>query len=184
MSGSQTGEQSSLIEMDMLFEESLCLAVGRNHPYFGREDGMSASEFGKQTLALLNQDFAIRRDIDRYCHDNGIEPHIAIETNSLNVIIEMIQIGRLVTIIPCSIAHSQCGLHAIRLHSEIRRKAVTLIYRTGTYKSPALLAFSSMAYDWSVQRASEKHDQWRRSCPLAACGSTLDGNQINHGEKL
>ena len=163
-----SAEQSNLIEMDMLFEESLCLAVGNKHPSAGQKKMINAQEFGGENLALLNGDFAIRRDIDRYCHEHGIDPHIAIETNSLNVIIEMVQIGKLATIIPCSIVRSQCGLHAIKLNPEIRRKAVTLIYRAGTYKSPALRAFSSLAYEWSVRRLGEAPMRKQNPCPLSA----------------
>ena len=159
--------RSSLIEMEVLFKESLCLAVGNAHPRAGSKERMSTGEFGRQYLALLNTDFALRRHIDQYCQDRNINPHIAVETNSLNVIINMVQIGPLATIVPTSIVRTQCGLYAIRLAPELPHKSVTLVYRKGVYKSPALQAFSALAAEWSLNRLDEIPMRRREPCPMA-----------------
>ncbi len=54
-------------ETRMLFEETLCLAVGNAHPRAGQKERVSAKEFEKESLVLLNSDFALRRIIDQYC---------------------------------------------------------------------------------------------------------------------
>ncbi len=146
-----TEARSIDVETDMLFKEDLCLAVGNHHPKAGQLQ-LTAEEFGRESLVLLNPNFALRSNIDRYCHEHGIEPHIAIETNSLSVIIEMIRAGELATVLPYSIATMDRGLHSITLSPSLPQKAITLICRKGGYKSPACLAFSDMAADWSLRR--------------------------------
>ena len=159
--------QSSDIQMDLLFEETLCVAVGNAHPLAGKQARMSVQEFGKESLALLNTDFALRHHIDRYCLEHHVTPNVAIDSNSLNVIIEMIQFGPLATVIPKSIVRTQCGLYSINLSPEMPHKAITLFYRNSGYKSPAVKAFSKLASDWSVRRLTETPIRKRRPCPLA-----------------
>ncbi len=157
----------SEIGIDMLFEEKLCLAVGNAHPRAGQRGPMSAREFGQESLALLNTDFALRRHIDRYCDEQRIAPSVMVESNSLSVILEMIQVGGLATVLPNSIVRTQCGIYSINLSPEMPRKVITLIYRKDGYKSPASQAFSELALDWSERRLQEIPFRKRKPCPLS-----------------
>jgi len=162
-----TESHSNEIETHMLFEEKLCVAVGNAHPLSGPKQKMNAQEFGQESLALLNPDFALRHHVDRYCVENGIAPRVAINTNSLSVIIELIQFGSLATVIPESIVRTQCGLYSIALTPELPRKVVTLISRKGGYKNPACIAFAELATDWSARRLKETPIRKLRPCPLS-----------------
>jgi LysR family cyn operon transcriptional activator len=171
--------RSSEIESNLLFEEALCVAVGNAHPRAGQTEAMSAREFGQESLALLNTDFALRRHIDQYCHKHGVEPRIGIETNSLSVIIEMIQSGPLATVLPNSIVRTQCGLYGIGLAPKMPEKAITLIRKKGQYKSPACMAFAEIAMDWVTRRTEETPMRWRIPCPLS---EVLYQNKLREAE--
>lgn len=158
---------SSELVAHRLFEETLCLAVGAEHPYADRRKQMDAQEVAKESLALLNTNFALRHHIDQYCLEQNITPRIAVDTNSLNVIIELIQVGRLATILPESIVKSQCGLYSIRLTPELPLKAITVISRQGGYQSPAYVAFMQLATEWSRNRLPETPMQRLKVCPLS-----------------
>jgi LysR family cyn operon transcriptional activator len=155
------------IETHMLFEEKLCIAVGNAHPRAGQQARMNLGELGQESLALLNTDFALRHIVDLYCLEHGITPRISVNTNSLSVIIEMIQAGKLATVLPTSIVRTQCGLYSIPLFPELPNKAITLIRRKGGYKSPACLAFSELASEWSVRRLQETPIRRLQPCPLS-----------------
>ena len=155
------------IETRMLFEETLCLAVGNAHPRAGQKERMSATEFEKESLVLLNSNFALRRIVDQYSRDNNISPRIAIETDSLSVIIELIQAGPLATVLPKSIIRTQCGLYSIVLAPVLPNKAITLISRKGGYQSPACQTFIGLATEWSKRRFDETPLRKRKPCPLA-----------------
>ena len=145
------------IEVDMLFEEVLQVAVGGEHPYAeGQKRYLNVQEFGQESLALLNTNFALRHHIDQYCLEQAIMPHIAVETNSLSVIIEMIRLGALATVLPRSIIQTRHQLYPVELTPELPRKAITLVYRKGGYKSSACQAFSKLASDWSASRLQKK----------------------------
>ncbi len=141
---------SNEIDMNMLFKEALCVAVGGGHPRFGQKEPMSVQEFGRESLVLLNTDFALRRHIDRYCLGHDIAPRITMETDSLSVIIEMIRVGPLATVLPTTIIRTQSGLYSIPLSPAMPHKAITVISSKQGYKSPACLAFTALASEWSV----------------------------------
>lgn len=162
-----TETHSSEIDTHTLFEDTLCLAVGNAHPLAGQQEPMSVQEFGQESLVLLNTHFALRRHIDWYCLEHGVSPHVAIETNSVSVIIEMIQFGRIATVLPSSLVRTQCGLYSITLTPELPRKAITLICRKSGYKSPACRAFGELAAEWSVRRAQETPLRKLTPCPLS-----------------
>ncbi len=159
--------QSSEVETRVLFEEKLCLAVGNTHPRAEQKAPITAQELNHEPLALLNADFALRNHIDKYCQEQDISPHIAIETNSLSVIIELVQFGPLATILPSSVIRSQCGLYSIPPSPELPLKAVTLISRKEGYKSPASLAFADLASEWAIRRLKETPRRKLKPCPLA-----------------
>ncbi|MFK7817003.1 MAG: transcriptional regulator CynR [Gammaproteobacteria bacterium] len=143
------------LEMDVLFEEKFCVAVGKKHSRSKQRERMTAKNLEQESLALLNTDFALRRHVDDYCNECEIEPRFAIESNSLSAIIYLIENRPLATILPLSIVIKE-GLHPIMLSPEIQRKEITLIYRKDGYKSPASVAFSDLAHDWKNNKFSNK----------------------------
>ena len=141
----------SEIETYTLFEETLYVAIGNAHPFKKQRRRMRAQEFGQESLVLFNTDFALRRHIDRYFLDHEISPCIAIETNSLSVIIELIQLGPHATILPNTIIRTQQGLNPVVLSPKLPHHTVSLIWHKGGYRSPACLAFLELASDWSAR---------------------------------
>jgi LysR family cyn operon transcriptional activator len=136
-------EATGEIDRQLLFEEPLCFAVGQTHPRFGQAQAqaLSAEQLGRESLVLLNTGFELRHIIDRYCADHAVSPRVAVETDSLTVVLELVRQGLLATVLPRSIAGSQRGLFAIGLSPEMPRNAVTVICRRGGYKSAACNAF-------------------------------------------
>ena len=154
------------VEALTLFEETLGVAVGNDHPRAGQQESMTPKELEQESLVLLNPAFAMRRVIDGYCFEHDIEPKISVETNSLSVIVEMIQVGSRATVLPSSIVHNQCGLYFIPLNPDLPRKGVTVITRLHSYNNAACIAFTAMAKDWSKRRTEEVPPRRRVPCPL------------------
>lgn len=147
---------SSKIEAHVLFDEALNLAVGQGHGRAGDRSPFSAATLAEEPLVLLSPDFVLRRYVDMYCRQHGITPHIAMETNSLSVIVEIVRLGRLATILPDTIATAQHGIQSIKLAPPLPNHTITLICRNGGYKSPACVAFGELAVDWCSLRARQQ----------------------------
>lgn len=138
------------IESLVLFVEPLNLGVGSDHPLSGKQAPMNKEELEKLPLVLLNSNFALRRHVDLYCLEHGVTPTIAMESNSLSVIVEMVRFGRLATILPDTIACAQRGIHTVMLLPELPHHTITLIGRKNAHKSPACQAFTMLANEWGM----------------------------------
>lgn len=168
------------IKSHILFEETLCVAVGNSHPRAGQQERMSAKELGRENLVMLNTDFALRKMIDEYCSDNAISPRVALETDSLSVMIEMVQAGSMATILPQSIVRTQCGMHSIILAPRLPREVITIFCRNKNYKSPAGEAFAKMAAEWSSNRLKETPMRKIRPCPLSEPSCPTNESYLKH----
>ncbi|MDP2824294.1 MAG: transcriptional regulator CynR [Sulfuritalea sp.] len=160
-----TDAWSSKIEMHTLFMEPLSLAVGNAHPFAGRQTPLGMDVFEREPLVMLNPDFALRRHFDLYCLENGITPRIVIETNSLSMIVQSVSLGRLVTVLPTTIACTQSGLFAVPLLPELPHHTIALICSKGAYKSPACRAFGNLASEWNFGRCPVTPATRSKPCP-------------------
>ena len=147
-------DHSADLESFMLFEEALFFTFGLSHPRAGGLKQMDALDCNRESLVLLNRNFALRRHVDAYCTEHKISPNIAMETNSLSGIIEIIQMGPLATILPSTII-KKSGLKSIEVVPPLPKHAVSMVWHKGRYKNPACQAFLEMASDWSARLVHE-----------------------------
>lgn len=149
-SGADKGTNGSHANL-ILFEGALCLAVGNHNRLANRSTPVSTSRLANTPLALLNSDFALRQHIDEHFRILGITPNVVMETNAVNVIVEMLRLGKLATILPTTLVQTCPGLHAIPTEPELPAHKVSLLWSTG-YISAASRAFIDLATDWSMRR--------------------------------
>lgn len=145
----EKGPSTSLATLT-LFEDTLCLAVGNRHQLAVRNAPIEMARLADVSLVLLNSDFALRRHIDEYCRIHVIEPRIAMETNAVNVIIEMVRHGNLATVLPTRLVQNCGGLHAIPTAPQLPNHKVSLIWNESGFMSAATRGFIDMATEWSI----------------------------------
>lgn len=156
---------SNKIELHTLFMEPLSLAVGSGHALAGCEVPAGNNVLQEEPLVLLNQNFALRRHFDLYCLEHGIRPRIAVETNSLSMMVQSVGLGRLVTVLPTTIACTHPGLYAVPLLPELPHHTIALIGPKGTYRSPACRAFGKLAAEWNFGRSPVSPDHKPETTP-------------------
>ena len=143
-------------ETRIMFNESLFLAVGDKHPLAKFPRGETPQTDSPLPMVLLNRNFALRQHIDGYCKEHSLTPQIAIETNSVSVILELVESGRLATILPKSIIDNRNNLHSIKLEIDLPQHAVSLIWHRYGYINPACAAFIELATNWRPQAHNRK----------------------------
>lgn len=151
--------ESSKIELHTLFMEPLSLAVGADHRLAGQQFPVGIEILSQDPLVMLNQNFALRRHFDLYCMEHGIHPRISVETNSLSMMVQSVRLGRLITVLPTTIACTLPRLYAVPLIPELPHHTIALIGPQGSYKSPACRAFGKLAAEWNFGRAPISPDQ-------------------------
>lgn len=143
---------SSSLATLTLFEDALCLAVGKRHRFSNRSAAIDGKHLAEVSLVLLKSDFALRRHIDEYCQEYAVDLKIAMETNGVNVIVEMVRLGELSTILPTTLVETCPGLHGIPTTPALPNHKVSLIWNEGGFMSAATRAFIDLATEWSLTR--------------------------------
>tara|TARA_Y100001935_G_scaffold248411_1_gene245555 strand:+ start:1179 stop:2177 length:999 start_codon:yes stop_codon:yes gene_type:complete len=144
------------IKVKTLFTESLCFAVGREHSRFLQKERLGSQEFAKESLVLLNSDFALRRSVNSFCEQQNIVPKVVVETDSLSVIIEMVLNSPYGTVLPKGVIQMKRDINSIVLAPAFVPQAVTLITRDYGYNSPAAMAFADSTNEWADSRYESK----------------------------
>ncbi|MFM0672232.1 transcriptional regulator CynR [Paraburkholderia sediminicola] len=135
------------IETQTLFVEALAMVVGKSHPYAKRRSALNLSQFENEALVLLNEEFATRQYIDRYCRQHGISPRIAMEVNSISAVIEIVRRSALATLLPAAIAREHGELFLVQLEPALPQRTAALLLRKGAYRNAATRAFIELALE-------------------------------------
>ncbi|MGY2488487.1 transcriptional regulator CynR [Cupriavidus sp. CP313] len=135
------------IESQPLLEETLAMVVGPQHPHARKRTALSLKQFGQERFILLNEQFATRHYINRYCRQHGLVPQIAMESNSVSAVIEIVRRTRMATMLPSAVASNQEGLFRIKLEPEPPHRVAALLQRKGGYRSAAARAFVELALE-------------------------------------
>ncbi|MFI6180646.1 transcriptional regulator CynR [Nonomuraea sp. NPDC051191] len=129
-----------------LFTETLSLVTGipRARPL---PAPLPVRALKDERLALLSGDFATRGHIDAYFARHRTAPHIAVEANSVQALIEIVQRTPLATVLPDAITHDHPHLTPVPLDPPPPTRTVTLLHREGAYRSAATHAFTELTRD-------------------------------------
>lgn len=151
--------RSADIETQVLFVEALAMVVGKTHPRAKKRAALTLREFEGEALVLLNEEFATRHYIDRYCRQHGVAPRITMEVNSISAVIEVVQRSTLATLLPAAIAREHSQLRLVDLEPALPARTAAMLLREGAYRSAAARAFITLALE---QSAAEPGSQWAR----------------------
>lgn len=124
-----------------LWNESLVLVTGRTHRLARRRRALTPVELGGEPLVLLSRAFATRESIDQYFIEHGARPRIAIETNTISAVLELVRRGRLATVLPDAIARESGDLCALEIDPPLPTRTAALLTRKGAYRSVAARAY-------------------------------------------
>ncbi|VWB75085.1 DNA-binding transcriptional regulator CynR [Burkholderia territorii] len=128
-----------------LWDESLALVTARTHRLARRRRALSPAELVGEPLVLLSRAFATRESIDRYFIEQDARPTIAIETNTVTAVLELVRRGRLATVLPDAVARESDDLCALALDPPLPSRTAALLTRKGAYRSVAARAFIARA---------------------------------------
>jgi LysR family cyn operon transcriptional activator len=132
------------IESISVFTETLGVMVGRDHPFYQRQEALTDEEVAQLDFALLTPDFVTRTRINEYFAHAQITPKVVIEVNSVNTLLEVIRHTAIATILPEPIATQDRALRKIPLQGEAPKRDAALLRRKNNYHSAASVAFMNL----------------------------------------
>jgi len=132
------------LEAQALLVETLALVVGKHHP-LATTGSIGLEALNSESLILLSAEFATREQIDSYCRQHDIRPHVQVEANTISALIEVVSRTTLSTLLPATIALAHEQLVAIELDQQRLQRTAVLMQRKGVYQTAAARAFVELA---------------------------------------
>ncbi len=142
------------IEARQLVIETLALVVGKEHPY-AKKQSIDLHALNDEAMVLLSGEFATREQIERYCRQHAVRPHISIEVNSISAVVEIVRRTTLSTLLPAAIARENKELVAVALESAPLERAAVILSRKGAYQSAAARAFIELTMEQGRDSSQE-----------------------------
>ncbi|MET7271257.1 transcriptional regulator CynR [Streptomyces flaveolus] len=137
------GAHQQGIEATGLYTENLGLVVRAART----QEPLDLQELTDRELVLLSGDFATRGHIDAYFTAHQVTPRIAMEANSIQALIEIVQRTPLATVLPDAVTHDHPHLSPVPLRPALPPREVTLLSRSHAYRSAAVRAFTRLIDD-------------------------------------
>ncbi|MDH0733644.1 transcriptional regulator CynR [Pseudomonas sichuanensis] len=138
------------LEAQALLVETLALVVGKHHP-LATTGSIGLEALNSESLILLSAEFATREQIDSYCRQHNIRPHVQVEANTISALIEVVSRTTLSTLLPANIALAHEQLVAIELDQQRLQRTAVLMQRKGVYQTAAARAFVELAMQVAKQ---------------------------------
>ncbi|WP_194791488.1 transcriptional regulator CynR [Pseudomonas sp. UFMG81] len=144
------------LEAQALLVETLALVVGKHHP-LATTGSIGLEALNAESLILLSAEFATREQIDSYCRQHNIRPHVHVEANTISALIEVVSRTTLATLLPANIALAHEQLVAIELDQQRLQRTAVLMQRKGVYQTAAAKAFVELAMKVAKQLEEPGH---------------------------
>lgn len=137
------GQHAAGIDAATLFTETLGLVVGSGHRLATAPSRVPAAALAGEPLGLLSSDFATRLHVDEYFSECQVSPTIAVESNSISALLELVRRDVVTTVLPDAITSERPDLHPVPLDPPLPTRTVQLLQRAGAYRSAAARAFDA-----------------------------------------
>lgn len=154
------GSHAAGIEAATLFTETLGVVVGAGHPLGTAATPVPISALADEPLGLLSSDFATRKHVDAYFVKYQVPQHIAIESNSISALLELVRSGVVATVLPDAITSEQSDLQPVPLDPPLPTRTVQLLQRGGVYRSAAARAFTEILDTVAAERQRPTGRYW------------------------
>jgi LysR family transcriptional regulator, cyn operon transcriptional activator len=129
------------IERCALWQQRITCMVGMGHVHHGRTLPLTPADLEKERVVLLSRSFALRRYVDDYCREQGVELNVSVEVNSFETLLAAVADGQLTTFCLEAFACGRWGVCAVPVAPALGVTDVVLLWKRDQYESMACRAF-------------------------------------------
>ncbi|WP_240434538.1 transcriptional regulator CynR [Streptomyces sp. YIM 130001] len=139
------GRHARGIAAHALFTETLSLVVAASDAGRVESRPVAVRELADRQLALLSTDFDIRERTDRYFAEHGVAPRVAVETNSVQALTELVQrTPALVTVLPDAVTDDSPHLRPVPVEPPLPSRRAALLVRDGAPLGSSIEAYREL----------------------------------------
>lgn len=103
-------------------------------------------------LVLLSTEFATRRYVDAHFRTHDLSPHVVVQTDSLQALLDIVRHTGLATVLPAAVVDDHPDLVRLPLNPSIPPREVVLLRRTGASSSTVAAEFTDLVQEWAGAR--------------------------------
>ena len=129
------------IEQRVLWRQGITCVVGMGHAHYGRTSPLTLADLGQERVVLLTRPFALRRFVDDYCREQGVELKVSVEVNSFEMLLAAVAGGQLSTFCLEAATRGRWGVSAVPVVPELGTTEIALLWKRDQYPSMACRAF-------------------------------------------
>ena len=131
-------EEHAELEFGTIFSEQFQVGVAPNHP-LGKRKIIGSDELAAETLLLLEEGHCLRGQALDYCSTAGINEVLNFRASSMETLLQMIAMGRAVSLIPECVARRNPHLHYIGLKGGGAERTIGLFWRKSSVRRDLML---------------------------------------------
>jgi DNA-binding transcriptional LysR family regulator len=123
--------------------EEMQVAVPPSHA-FARRGAVYPADLNGQTFVGFDEDLSIRRELDRFFHEQGVEVNLSMHFDNIHTIKEAVMLGTGISILPARTMQAeilQGRLAAVKLHAPDLVRPLGIVHRKRKKFSRAAQAF-------------------------------------------
>lgn len=134
------------IEFEPILQETLVLVVTQDHA-LARHEQVRFADLRDTAMVLLKRDYATRQLIDNFFEQAGVEPKVACETNTLDLMRNLVATSGLATILPERSVNDSGGLCTVKLADPVPVRTSALLWPGHRPRSLAARTFAQFVRD-------------------------------------
>lgn len=126
-------EEHGELEHGEIFSEEFYVGVAPTHPMAKRKT-ITSEKLSEEKLLLLEEGHCLRKEALEYCSTAGIGEVLNFRASSMETLLQMISMGRAVSLIPDCVAKRNPHLHYLKLKGGGAARTIALFWRKSSVR--------------------------------------------------
>lgn len=126
------------LENAVVFSEKFLVGVSRHHALAQRKT-IDAERLSQERLLLLEEGHCLRGQALDYCSTSGIGEVLNFRASSMETLLQMVAMGRAISLVPECVARRNPHLHYLKLKGEAPERTIALFWRKSSARRSLML---------------------------------------------
>ena len=126
------------LEQGTIFSEEFLVGVPPRHPWRVR-DSIDPRELANERLLLLEEGHCLRGQALDFCSRAGIGEVLNFRASSMETLLQMIAMGRALSLVPACVAKKNPAIHYLRLEGDAPQRTIALVWRKSSVRRELML---------------------------------------------
>jgi LysR family cyn operon transcriptional activator len=130
-------------EVETILEERLMLLVRRDHPLASRGQ-LTWQQVSEHPLVLLTRSYSTRQMIDDYFSEAGVQPTVACETNTIDLMVGLAASTDMAAILPEHAVHPTTEMSMVGIVDPVPMRTSAIMWPRHRYRTLGALTFAQI----------------------------------------